>query len=137
MNLNMRASVMIGSKWSLLTRLHLKSNNDTQIIRVGIFSYFRAQGCLQTRTWKRLVKSLFPSELNDIAIFRTNFDTNYSVVCLRQGSMVIEYIGSIIRNEVANRREQIYEKQVRFFIIMCRTAFDVIVLHVASSPKCF
>lgn len=29
-----------------------------------------------------------------------------------QGSMVIEYIGSIIRNEVANRREQIYEKQV-------------------------
>ena len=26
--------------------------------------------------------------------------------------MVIEYIGSIIRNEVANRREQIYEKQV-------------------------
>ena len=30
----------------------------------------------------------------------------------QQGSMVIEYIGSIIRNEVANRREQIYEKQV-------------------------
>ena len=29
-----------------------------------------------------------------------------------QGSMLIEYIGSIIRNEVANRREQIYEKQV-------------------------
>ncbi len=26
--------------------------------------------------------------------------------------MLIEYIGSIIRNEVANRREQIYEKQV-------------------------
>lgn len=48
--------------------------------------------------------------------------------------MVIEYIGSIIRNEVANRREQIYEKQVMFFIIMCTTAFDVIVLHVTSSP---
>lgn len=26
--------------------------------------------------------------------------------------MVIEYIGAIIRNEVANRREQVYEKQV-------------------------
>ena len=30
--------------------------------------------------------------------------------------MVIEYIGSIIRNEVANRREQIYEKQVIYHI---------------------
>lgn len=27
--------------------------------------------------------------------------------------MVIEYIGTIIRNEVANRREKIYEEQVR------------------------
>lgn len=35
-----------------------------------------------------------------------------SVLFKLQGSMVIEYIGSIIRNEVANRREQIYEKQV-------------------------
>ena len=33
--------------------------------------------------------------------------------------MVIEYIGSIIRNEVANRREQIYEKQVSFIFLLC------------------
>lgn len=26
--------------------------------------------------------------------------------------MVIEYIGTVIRNEVANRREKIYESQV-------------------------
>ena len=44
MNLNLRASVIIGSKWSLLTRLHLKSNNDTQIIRVGIFFLFQGLG---------------------------------------------------------------------------------------------
>ena len=35
-----------------------------------------------------------------------------------QGSMLIEYIGSIIRNEVANRREQIYEKQVASYRIV-------------------
>lgn len=29
-----------------------------------------------------------------------------------QNNMVIEYIGSIIRNEVANKRERIYESQV-------------------------
>lgn len=34
--------------------------------------------------------------------------------------MVIEYIGSIIRNEVANRREQIYEKQVSLCLIFFR-----------------
>lgn len=30
--------------------------------------------------------------------------------------MVIEYIGTIIRNEVANRKEKLYESQVRVFV---------------------
>ena len=48
--------------------------------------------------------------------------------------MVIEYIGSIIRNEVANRREQIYEKQVSlFFFLLCLffSNYDL-----AASVKC-
>lgn len=31
--------------------------------------------------------------------------------------MVIEYIGSIIRNEVANKRERIYESQVNYYTV--------------------
>lgn len=42
------------------------------------------------------------------------------------GSMVIEYIGSIIRNEVANRREQIYEKQNRG-VYMFRIDSDAVI----------
>lgn len=30
--------------------------------------------------------------------------------------MVIEYIGTIIRNEVANRKEKLYESQVRLVV---------------------
>lgn len=40
--------------------------------------------------------------------------------------MVIEYIGSIIRNEVANRREQIYEKQNRG-VYMFRIDSDAVI----------
>ena len=32
---------------------------------------------------------------------------------LEKMTMVIEYIGDVIRNEVANRREKIYESQVQ------------------------
>lgn len=31
--------------------------------------------------------------------------------------MVIEYIGTIIRNEVANRKEKLYESQVRVWCL--------------------
>ena len=34
---------------------------------------------------------------------------------LDQHTMVIEYIGELIRNEVANRREKIYEETVSVF----------------------
>lgn len=37
----------------------------------------------------------------------------YAAKDLEKHTMVIEYIGTIIRNEVANRREKIYEEQVR------------------------
>lgn len=36
----------------------------------------------------------------------------YAAKDLEKHTMVIEYIGTIIRNEVANRREKIYEEQV-------------------------
>lgn len=45
---------------------------------------------------------------------------------MEAGSMVIEYIGSIIRNEVANRREQIYEKQNRG-VYMFRIDSDAVI----------
>jgi hypothetical protein len=35
--------------------------------------------------------------------------------------MVIEYIGSIIRNEVANKRERIYESQVNLKVTIIQT----------------
>lgn len=37
----------------------------------------------------------------------------YAAKDLEKHTMVIEYIGTVIRNEVANRREKIYESQVR------------------------
>lgn len=37
----------------------------------------------------------------------------YAAKDIEKHTMVIEYIGTIIRNEVANRREKIYEEQVR------------------------
>lgn len=37
----------------------------------------------------------------------------YAAKDLEKHTMVIEYIGTVIRNEVANRREKIYELQVR------------------------
>ncbi|KAL0158089.1 hypothetical protein M9458_046165, partial [Cirrhinus mrigala] len=37
----------------------------------------------------------------------------YAAKDLEKHTMVIEYIGTIIRNEVANRREKIYEEQNR------------------------
>lgn len=36
----------------------------------------------------------------------------YAAKDLEKHTMVIEYIGTVIRNEVANRREKIYELQV-------------------------
>lgn len=33
--------------------------------------------------------------------------------------MVIEYIGTIIRNEVANRKEKLYESQVGLVFVHC------------------
>ena len=36
----------------------------------------------------------------------------YAAKDLEKHTMVIEYIGTVIRNEVANRREKIYEEQV-------------------------
>ena len=36
----------------------------------------------------------------------------YAAKDIEKHTMVIEYIGTIIRNEVANRREKIYEEQV-------------------------
>jgi SET domain-containing protein len=36
----------------------------------------------------------------------------YAARDLEKHTMVIEYIGDLIRNEVANRREQEYESQV-------------------------
>ena len=46
----------------------------------------------------------------------------YAAKDLEKHTMVIEYIGTIIRNEVANRREKIYEEQVwagRGAIMVC------------------
>lgn len=37
----------------------------------------------------------------------------YAAKDIEKHTMVIEYIGTIIRNEVANRREKIYEEQVQ------------------------
>lgn len=49
-----------------------------------------------------------------------NFCNILYELCFRlQNSMVIEYIGSIIRNEVANKRERIYESQVSFEVVDC------------------
>lgn len=36
----------------------------------------------------------------------------YAAKDLEKHTMVIEYIGTVIRNEVANRREKVYEEQV-------------------------
>ena len=37
---------------------------------------------------------------------------------LEQFTMVIEYIGEIIRNEIAEIREKIYEQQVSFNLLL-------------------
>lgn len=37
--------------------------------------------------------------------------------------MVIEYIGTIIRNEVANRKEKMYESQVCTFLFPCFVSY--------------
>jgi len=37
----------------------------------------------------------------------------YAAKDLEMHTIVIEYIGDLIRNEVANRREKFYEEQVR------------------------
>lgn len=37
----------------------------------------------------------------------------YAARDIEKHTMVIEYIGTIIRNEVANRKEKLYESQVR------------------------
>ena len=38
----------------------------------------------------------------------------YAARDLEKGTMIIEYIGDLIRNEVANRREKLYQEQVFF-----------------------
>lgn len=40
----------------------------------------------------------------------------YAARDIEKHTMVIEYIGTIIRNEVANRKEKLYESQVRLFV---------------------
>ena len=44
----------------------------------------------------------------------------YAAKDLEKNTMIIEYIGDLIRNEVANRREKLYEAQVcyRFFYFL-------------------
>ena len=46
----------------------------------------------------------------------------YATKDLEMHTMVIEYIGDLIRNEVANRREKTYESQVNavFLLILAR-----------------
>ena len=41
----------------------------------------------------------------------------YAARDLEKNTMIIEYIGELIRNEVANRREKVYSEQVILFII--------------------
>lgn len=48
----------------------------------------------------------------------------YAAKDLEKHTMVIEYIGTVIRNEVANRREKIYESQV-----MSRCNAGMLVTH--------
>ena len=40
----------------------------------------------------------------------------YAARDLEKNTMIIEYIGELIRNEVANRREKLYEEQVSYLI---------------------
>ena len=39
----------------------------------------------------------------------------YAARDIEKNTMVIEYIGSVIRNEVAERKEKMYESQVRIY----------------------
>lgn len=49
----------------------------------------------------------------------------YAAKDLEKHTMVIEYIGTIIRNEVANRREKIYEEQVGSVILVLECSPEV------------
>lgn len=53
-------------------------------------------------------------EVNNVYLARSRIQGLglYAAKDLEKHTMVIEYIGTIIRNEVANRREKIYEEQV-------------------------
>lgn len=56
----------------------------------------------------------------------------YAARDIEKYTMVIEYIGTIIRNEVANRKEKMYEAQVCISIlIICHAA------HVSALSMCF
>ena len=47
----------------------------------------------------------------------------YAARDLEKNTMIIEYIGELIRNEVANRREKLYEEQVSYLINDCREKY--------------
>lgn len=49
----------------------------------------------------------------------------YAAKDIEKHTMVIEYIGTIIRNEVANRREKIYEEQVGLWLDVGGLRWDV------------
>lgn len=47
----------------------------------------------------------------------------YAARDIEKHTMVIEYIGTIIRNEVANRKEKLYESQV--WLVLGRCSFPL------------
>lgn len=52
----------------------------------------------------------------------------YAARDIEKHTMVIEYIGTIIRNEVANRKEKLYESQVLYKLTTDR--------HLKSASMC-
>lgn len=65
---------------------------------------------------------LWSEELKCFVVY-TNFLLQglglYAARDIEKHTMVIEYIGTIIRNEVANRKEKLYESQVSATAVLC------------------
>jgi len=55
---------------------------------------------------------------------------------LEKHTMVIEYIGQLIRNEVAEMREKIYEKQVIIYYLFAVRGLSAVGAFLRLGPFC-
>ncbi len=83
---------------------------------------------MTNRPWPRFLNATYDIHNDKIFHSRKSFRLKMTSLFFLQNTMIIEYIGSIIRNEVANKRERIYEDGVS-------TAFSLISLLKMSRFK--